>query len=223
MRSALSRRGVRGGRRLALALALCVLTPALVSSAAATTVRAGSLEIATASFGAVTVPDVSRFPLGPRPLPEPVLVGALPRLRIQRVDGAALLDVQPFDRHGAPLPEAFARIEELFAAKGGAHAAVHPRLVELLITISSAFDGATIRLVSAHREPGRGTRKSSHHVTGRAADIAILGVGVRDIKKAAERLGAGGVGLYPHFVHVDVRAEPPYRWAGGWGRRGRGR
>ena len=31
---------------------------------------------------------------------------------------------------------------------------------------------------------------------------------------------ARGLGLYPHFVHIDVRDDAPYRWGGGrWGRR----
>ncbi|MBW2458233.1 MAG: DUF882 domain-containing protein, partial [Deltaproteobacteria bacterium] len=36
-----------------------------------------------------------------------------------------------------------------------------------------------------------------------------------DLRNTAVRLGAGGVGVYPTFVHVDVRSDPPYRWVGG--------
>ena len=54
-----------------------------------------------------------------------------------------------------------------------------------------------------------------------AADIAIAGVTSRELHKKVMELGeARGVGLYPHFVHVDVRDDAPYRWGGGrWGRR----
>jgi hypothetical protein len=164
----------------------------------------------TASLPAV---DVSRFPLGePFPMPQAELEPA--RLRMVALDGTPLLDVRPFDGQGNPIPEAFSAIERAFAARSGATTAIDPRLVELLVTLSAAFDGKPIKLVSAHREKGAGTRKTSYHVKGMAADILIEGVKVHDLREAALRLGAGGVGVYPSFVHVDSRKDEPYSWVG---------
>lgn len=177
-------------------------------------------EPATAQVGLTEVPevDVSRFPLGDRmPVPMPELPQG--RLRIESLDGELVLDVVPFDPHGSPIPEAFEAIRHTFRARNGDEVEIHPRLVELLITLSNAFDEQPITLVSAHRSPGAGTRKTSYHVRGMAADILIRGVKIQELRKAAVRLGALGIGVYPSFLHVDVRDDrPPYRWSAG-GRR----
>jgi uncharacterized protein YcbK (DUF882 family) len=175
------------------------------------------------SFSAdLPVIDVTRYPSSsPAPVPMPTI--PTPRLRVERFDGTLLVDVQPFDEHGLPRPAAFAEIAKAFRARTGDEKPIDPRLVEMLMMLSQAFDGRPIALVSAHRIAGRGTRKTSYHTKGLAADIAIRGVRVHKLRKAAVRLGATGVGVYPSFVHVDVRRDrPAYRWVGGtyagWGR-----
>jgi len=147
------------------------------------------------------------------PLPMPIIPAA--RLKVRRLDGSMLLDVQPFDEHGEPRPHVFAEIARAFAPKSGHVHEIDPRLVEVLITLSAAFDGRPLALVSGRRDPGGRTSETSYHVRGMAADIAISGVKVRDLRKAALRLGAWGVGSYPNFVHVDVRTDRPFCWAGG--------
>jgi len=72
------------------------------------------------------------------------------------------------------------------------------------------------RCVRHNREVG-GSPKSQHCV-GRAADIAIAGVGPGGVFEWAEQVpifARGGIGLYPWggFVHVDV-GPGPRRW--GW-------
>ncbi len=157
--------------------------------------------------------EVERFPLGEVfPVPRPGI--APERLRMVALDGSPLLDVQPFDAHGEPRPAAFRAIEQAFASRSGASTAIDPRLVELLMQLSLAFDGAPIKLVSAHREAGSGTKRTSFHVRGMAADVAIQGVSVYELRDAALRLGAWGVGLYPSFVHIDARTDRPYTWVG---------
>jgi uncharacterized protein YcbK (DUF882 family) len=44
------------------------------------------------------------------------------------------------------------------------------------------------------------------HIEGKASDIRIQGVELRDLHRAALSLAAGGVGYYPqsNFVHVDT-------------------
>ena len=146
--------------------------------------------------------------------PEPHL-DHQPHLRLERLDGKPLLDVQPFDVDGRPRASAFAAIAKVFQARNGDRVDIAPRLVELLITISLAYDGKAVGLVSGHRVPGRGTRRTSYHVRGMAADIAMRGVKVHDLRAQAVRLGAWGVGVYPKFVHVDVRTDQPFHWVGG--------
>ena len=119
------------------------------------------------------------------------------------------------DAQGEPLPEAFVRINETFAARDGEQVPIDPRLIELLMSLSAAYDGQPVALVSGHRTPGRGTRRTSYHVKGMAADVAMRGVPVHDVRDVAVRLGAWGVGVYPKFVHIDVRRDQPYHWVGG--------
>ena len=178
---------------------------------------------AVAKVGLAPPPvDLERFPRpGPAPLPMPRL--PQPHLVVEKLDGSPLLDVVPFDEHGEPVAAAFEQIAAAFQSRGGHRVDIDPRLVELLIMLSRAFDDRPIALVSAHREAGRGTRKTSYHVKGMAADVAIRGVKILDLQKAAVRLGAAGVGYYPTFVHVDARKDVPYRWSGYSWRRWRGR
>jgi uncharacterized protein YcbK (DUF882 family) len=149
---------------------------------------------------------------GARPLAgEPAQ--ATPELVLESPAGRRLA-VRPFDARGNADPEAFAALSDAFRATGGERAPVDPSLAALLLSLSLAFEGRPIVLLSGHRAPGRGTRRTSYHVRGMAADIAIRGVSTRELRAAAIRLGAPGVGIYPSFVHVDVRRDAPYRWAG---------
>lgn len=208
-------------RRTVLILALPI---ALV--AAGTTIAVAGEDDAhrLAQAGLTEVPEVhpERFPTqGPAPVPMPELPTL--SLEVTGLDGETILDVVPFDAHGTPRPEAFEQIAHAFRAASGEEKPIDPRLVEILMSISQAFDGKPIALVSAHRTQGRGTRKTSYHTKGMAVDLAVRGEKVHDVRKAAVRAGAGGVGVYPSFVHVDVRRDTPYRWVGGsrWGWRRR--
>lgn len=107
-----------------------------------------------------------------------------------------------------------------------------------------AMWGAPIECVSGYRSPQRNARiggaSQSQHMYGRAADIVPAGINwpalregkgiekdaakLRDFAVMIEhRLGKeleaiGGVGLYPGWVHVDIRPRGPgghiYRWQG---------
>jgi uncharacterized protein YcbK (DUF882 family) len=72
-----------------------------------------------------------------------------------------------------------------------------------------------IHLISGHRSKktndslramGRNTAKKSQHVLGKAADIFIPDVSVKELREEALALEEGGVGYYPQdgFVHVDT-------------------
>ena len=97
----------------------------------------------------------------------------------------------------------------------------HPRLAILLAAISDHFGGRTITIVSGFREARRFTSEASQHVSGRATDIQIEGVGKRALFDFCRSLGETGCGYYPHtpFVHVDAR-ETAAQWVD-WSRPGR--
>ncbi|MEJ7733250.1 MAG: DUF882 domain-containing protein [Polyangiaceae bacterium] len=142
-----------------------------------------------------------------------------PALVLLRLGDQQRLEVHPFDGQGAAQLEAFQAIDAFFRASSGHEVLVDPALVDLLMRVQQELAGEPLVLVSGHRQPGRGTSGKSYHVSGMAADVAAPRAGVQELRRAALRAGAGGVGLYPHFVHVDARAEP-YRWVGGrWPRR----
>jgi uncharacterized protein YcbK (DUF882 family) len=46
--------------------------------------------------------------------------------------------------------------------------------------------------------------KKSYHLKGMAADIAIKGISLQQIRDEAVTLAQGGVGDYDKFIHVDI-------------------
>jgi len=81
---------------------------------------------------------------------------------------------------------------------------------ERSIDILSGFrTAATNRLL---RTEGRHAAAHSEHVLGKAADIRIPGVRLKQLRRAALSLDAGGVGTYwrDDFIHVDV--GPVRQW-----------
>jgi len=98
--------------------------------------------------------------------------------------------------------------------------AVHPidrRLFDLLHTLQSAVgrSGEAYHVISGYRSPktnnmlrkhSHGVAKHSLHMQGRAIDINLPGVELKNLRHAALALHRGGVGYYPvsGFVHVDT-------------------
>lgn len=136
-------------------------------------------------------------------------------LRLEALHLGESLEVQPFDAQLQPNAGAMAKIAHAMRCRvTGTEIAIHPRLVELLVQLHTLY-GKPIELVSGHRQPHTiGTKKTSQHTLGRAADIRISGVSIDALKRAALKLGARGIGLYPEkgFVHVDVRDKSRYTW-----------
>lgn len=138
-----------------------------------------------------------------------------------------LRDFTPFTVEGESRPEVFEQLAKVFAPPvvtwktktpvAAAAVAPDPRLIDLMMRISQELGGTPLMIVSGARKPGKGTSHRSYHVRGMAVDIAVDGVKPIDVRKAALRAGAAGVGLYPRFVHVDVR-DVPFKWGAG-GRR----
>jgi uncharacterized protein YcbK (DUF882 family) len=100
---------------------------------------------------------------------------------------------------------------------------IDPQLIEILDSIEDHFEGHSIKLVSAYRSPtrnsvmrrsGRRVANNSLHMSGMAADIAIVGVPSYKVRNFAYSLGAGGVGYYRRrpFVHVDIGQMRTWGW-----------
>lgn len=112
---------------------------------------------------------------------------------------------------GKLLPKANDGIERMFASwRTGARHPIDTRLVRLVATISDAFAGRPIRVVSGYRE--RSYAVESKHKVGRALDFSIPGVPNRALRDYLRTLPNVGVGYYPNstHVHVDVREAPAY-------------
>jgi uncharacterized protein YcbK (DUF882 family) len=75
--------------------------------------------------------------------------------------------------------------------------------------------GKSISINSGYRSlehnAKRGGVKNSQHVLGKAADIAVQGLTTKQVASEIEKLIAsgdmlqGGIGIYPTFVHYDIR------------------
>lgn len=134
----------------------------------------------------------------------------------------------PFAADGERVPDVFEQLTKLFAPPvvtwktktpvAEASVSPDPRLIDLMIRVSAELGGKPLMIVSGARKPGKGTSHRSYHVRGMAVDIAVDGVKPVEVRKAALRAGAAGVGLYPRFVHVDVR-DVPFKWGAGGRRR----
>jgi uncharacterized protein YcbK (DUF882 family) len=119
------------------------------------------------------------------------------------------------------LSKNFSRSE--FACKGtnccGHSAPVHPELISVLqalrdqlnlpLSITSGFR------CNRHNESVGGAARS-FHTLGMAADVACPdGMTAEDLARAAETIPAfqqGGIGIYPSWVHLDVRTTGKARW-----------
>jgi uncharacterized protein YcbK (DUF882 family) len=83
--------------------------------------------------------------------------------------------------------------------------------------------GLPVHVISGYRSPAYnkkiGGADHSFHMTGHAADIQVPGMTPKQVHAkvleliVAGKMHNGGVGVYPTFVHVDVRSAPA-RWVG---------
>jgi uncharacterized protein YcbK (DUF882 family) len=98
------------------------------------------------------------------------------------------------------------------------------RLVRNVLQPLRSYLGVPIYIVSgyrckAHNHAVHGARESQH-MFGTAADIYIKELTSKQLYKVLDlhmkhrnKLGPGGMGLYPNWVHVDIRyTERAIRW-----------
>ncbi len=91
---------------------------------------------------------------------------------------------------------------------------IEPRLFDALAAIQVGIgraNGALLPLVLtsgcrslAHNAATEGAARQSTHIDGLAGDVRIPGIEPKVVALAAAMCGAGGVGLYPNHVHIDV-------------------
>jgi len=113
--------------------------------------------------------------------------------------------------------QAFQRISHILRDhRSGEVKPIDRRLLDLLYAIEKALGvSRTFHVISGYRSPvtnarlrerSKGIAKNSLHMYGKAIDIRLPDGDLRELRRAARALGAGGVGYYPRsgFVHVDV-------------------
>ena len=89
---------------------------------------------------------------------------------------------------------------------------VHPALLALYAQLRARV--GPMRINSgyrslAHNAATPGAAKNSLHRLGMAADVVVLDPAIShaEVARQARDLGAGGVAVYPTFVHIDVGAR----------------
>lgn len=95
------------------------------------------------------------------------------------------------------------------------------KLIHLLFGIQAWMRACGIRqplrVNSGYQTPEthantEGAAAHSRHLAGPTADFAVEGIPSEVLAKLAARFNAGGVGVYPTFVHVDT--GPVRVWTG---------
>ena len=124
---------------------------------------------------------------------------------------------------GAYVPEELAAIDRVLRDfRSGDVKPIDPRLLDLLHHVRHVMrSNAPFEVFSGYRSPKTNAalrRKSgavarnSYHMRGMAIDIRLPGRGLAQLRQAALRRRAGGVGTYAgaKFIHLDV--GPVRRW-----------
>ncbi|WP_116473852.1 DUF882 domain-containing protein [Zobellella maritima] len=93
---------------------------------------------------------------------------------------------------------------------------IDPKLFDQLFVLQHKLGKkGEFQIISGYRSPktnnmlrkaGGGVAKKSYHMQGKAIDLRLPGVQLKQLHKTALSLKAGGVGYYPsdNFVHLDT-------------------
>jgi uncharacterized protein YcbK (DUF882 family) len=122
-----------------------------------------------------------------------------------------------FYANGAYVPGALAEAMRVLRDwRNGEEHPMDPRLFDALHAINARLEvNRPFQVISGYRSPetnsmlharSSGVAEHSQHMLGKASDVRIEGVDLRNLHRAALDVSAGGVGYYPvsNFVHVDV-------------------
>jgi len=124
---------------------------------------------------------------------------------------------QAFWSGGNFLPDGLTRINHLLRdSRTNEVKAIDPELLQMLFDLARKLDvPPKYHVISGYRSPATNSRlrkksnnvaKKSFHLQGKAVDIRMPGVVLKDLHAAALDLKHGGVGFYPgpDFIHLDV-------------------
>ncbi len=142
--------------------------------------------------------------------------GAVRRATLHNLHTEDTFD-EVFYANGAYVPDALAEAMRVLRDwRNGEEHPMDPRLFDALHAISVRLDTSRpFQVISGYRSPSSnamlharssGVAEHSQHMLGKACDVRVEGLELRDLHKAALDVAAGGVGYYPvsNFVHVDV-------------------
>jgi uncharacterized protein YcbK (DUF882 family) len=120
-------------------------------------------------------------------------------------------------RDGDYLPEKLQELNHLLRDfRTGDQVAIDRKLLDTLYALHLSLDQpGEFQIISAYRSPktnamlrksSSGVAKRSLHMQGKAIDIRVCGCNLKQLRKTAMALKAGGVGYYPksNFIHVDT-------------------
>ena len=139
------------------------------------------------------------------------------RLRLYRYRTDERLDVVFRNADGEYDPEALSAINHIMRCHyNNEETEIDIRVLEYLNALDNRINGGgnEIQVISGYRSKeyndrlrrrSRRVAKYSYHLTGQAIDFHIPGARLGKVRRAALRLGYGGVGYYPrkHFIHID--------------------
>ncbi|HDH50387.1 MAG TPA: DUF882 domain-containing protein [Nitrospirae bacterium] len=120
-------------------------------------------------------------------------------------------------KDGKYVPQALTSINHIFRDHyTGAVRPIDQKLIDLLFEIKITLDDdEPFQIISAYRTPKtnaylrrhqKGVARNSLHMQGKAVDIRLPDRRLIDLRRAAFKMKAGGVGYYvkSNFVHIDV-------------------
>lgn len=118
------------------------------------------------------------------------------------------------------LTEHFSRKEfECHCDNDCGHIAADIELLKILEKVRVHF-GKPVHVHCVNRCPDHnasvGSKDTSQHIRGTAADFHINGVEPREISEYIDDImvNSGGIGIYKNFVHLDIRKDKMARWIG---------
>ena len=100
---------------------------------------------------------------------------------------------------------------------------VLPNIINLAKNLQVLRDalGKSITITSGYRSPEHNAKrkgaKNSQHIKGTAADIKVKGMTPKEVALVIEglieqgKIKQGGIGIYPSWVHYDIRGTKA-RW-----------
>ncbi len=130
-----------------------------------------------------------------------------------------------YSRGGEYIDSALREIEAFLSDfRSGDRGTIDPELLDFVYDIRQRVGGrGTYEVISAYRSPqtnemlrnrnsGSGVAENSLHTVGKALDVRLRGVELKQLRDAAIELQRGGVGYYEEsdFLHVDT--GPVRRW-----------